>query len=795
MESRQFNAVDKSASPGRLGRSFRRATAPLLCIAALVCLAPCFRARAYTFIANPPYVWPNGNVSVTLKLGSAGRTLMDGSTSWDTVARQALAAWNPYLQTIQFASATQSPGVGSNGDGVNQAFFNSTVYGQSFGSGVLAVTTGWHMGTTRTEGDVTFNTAISWDSYRGPLRWPGGQLLCDLRRVATHEFGHVLGLNHPDQAGQSVSAIMNSVISDLDSLAYDDITGVEALYTAPQPPTITTQPQGQTTTAGSSVTFFVVASGAQPLSYQWRLNGADIPGATSSSYAIANVQTTDSGDYTVRVSNSLGTVYSVAATLTVQYAPVITTEPPSQTVNIGSNVTFTVVATGNPAPTYQWKLNGANISGATSSTYTRNNVQPADAGSYAVVVNNSAGSATSRTAALTVNQPPTIGLAVSTNGTTLNAPATIMVMASAGDTDGNVAQVDFYQGAALIATATTSPYNFAWTGVAAGSYSFSAIATDNLGATTTSAPVSVTVSPPTVCISPPDGLVAWWPGDGNAGDIAGNNTGVVFGGTTFVAGKSGQAFSFNGVDGYVIRTNVVATTAVDDWAMAAWFYWKGIVGTAGKVKQTLLFNGNESNNGYGIIIPEQGLCSTDASLCTEVGKLVVRYGGVSRLPTGVALDQNAWNHVALVRENSVLKLYKNGALVFSTATAYPPNPPSASDGYMTIGTAPGYAVNGLADEVMFFNSAITADQVRALFASDNFGVCKPLIFDGMTEPANGSALLNLSGQAGKSVTIFASPDLLNWLPVVTLPNPQGVMQYTDTAAGNSRTRFYKAATE
>src|SRR5205814_751230 len=251
-------------------------------------------------------------------------------------------------------------------------------------------------------------------------------------------------------------------------------------------------------------------------------------------------------------------------------------EPPSQTVNIGSNVTFTVVATGNPAPTYQWKLNGANISGATSSTYTRNNVQPADAGSYAVLVNNSAGSATSQTAALTVNQPPTIGLAVSTNGTTLNAPATIMVMASAGDTDGNVAQVDFYQGAALIATATTSPYNFAWTGVAAGSYSFS--------------------------------------------------------------------------------------------AMAAWFYWKGIVGTSGKVKQTLLFNGNESNNGYGIIIPEQGLCSTDASLCTEVGKLVVRYGGVSRLPTGVALDQNAWNHVALVRENSVLKLYKNGALVFSTAT-------------------------------------------------------------------------------------------------------------------------------
>ena len=105
-----------------------------------------------------------------LKLGSAGRTLLDGETSWDSVARKALFAWNPYLGTIQFAPATQSPGVGSDGDQVNQAFFNSTIYGQSFGSGVLAVTTGWHMGTTRVEADVTFNTAISWDSYRGALR-------------------------------------------------------------------------------------------------------------------------------------------------------------------------------------------------------------------------------------------------------------------------------------------------------------------------------------------------------------------------------------------------------------------------------------------------------------------------------------------------------------------------------------------------------------------------------------------------------------------------------------------------
>src|SRR5206468_8669813 len=138
------------------------------------------------------------------------------------------------------------------------------VYGTGWGAGVLAVTLSYSSstGVAMRECDVLFNSQLKWDSYRGAQRVAAtGGTLFDFRRVATHAFGHVLGLNHPDQAGQSVSAIMNSVISDLDSLAYDDITGVEALYTAPQPPTITTQPQGQTTTAGSSVTFFVVASG------------------------------------------------------------------------------------------------------------------------------------------------------------------------------------------------------------------------------------------------------------------------------------------------------------------------------------------------------------------------------------------------------------------------------------------------------------------------------------------------------------------------------------------------------
>jgi len=230
------------AGSRRPWRSLIRPPLSVLFIALLSSSALLCPARAYSFLSKPPMIWPNGDVVVVLKLGAPGRTLIDGNTSWESVAGQALSTWNSYLGTIQFSPLTQDPGMGSDRDGVNQVFFSSSVYGESFGDLVLAVTTVWENGTTRTESDVIFNTAVSWDSYRGPSRRVGGKLLCDFFRVALHEFGHVLGLDHPDQAGQTVSAIMNSVVSDLDGLTADDINGAQALY-PPRPPVMTVQPR------------------------------------------------------------------------------------------------------------------------------------------------------------------------------------------------------------------------------------------------------------------------------------------------------------------------------------------------------------------------------------------------------------------------------------------------------------------------------------------------------------------------------------------------------------------------
>lgn len=154
------------------------------------------------------------------------KILQDGSTSFNQVALDAINIWNPYLEHLTLAGIVNSPVVATSGDDEMSALFSSTVFGDKFGSGVLAITLLNYRGTTFEESDTIFNTAFVWDSYRGPLQ---GSLI-DFRRVAIHEFGHTLGLDHPDDAGQTVVAIMNSHASDLDTVQADDIAGVKAMY-------------------------------------------------------------------------------------------------------------------------------------------------------------------------------------------------------------------------------------------------------------------------------------------------------------------------------------------------------------------------------------------------------------------------------------------------------------------------------------------------------------------------------------------------------------------------------------
>ena len=175
---------------------------------------------------------------------------------------------------------------------------------------------------------------------------------------------------------------------------------------------LVTQPQSQTVVAGSNVLFTVTAAGFGLLSYQWQFNGASIAAASNTSLVLTNVQTTNAGSYTVVVTNSLGSVTSAAAVLTVLVPPSITSQPASVTNECTSTATFTVTASGTTPLSYQWYFNGGLVSNATSTSLAVANVHAAQQGSYTVVVTNSAGSVTSTLAVLTVvdTTPPVITL-------------------------------------------------------------------------------------------------------------------------------------------------------------------------------------------------------------------------------------------------------------------------------------------------------------------------------------------------------------------------------------------------
>jgi hypothetical protein len=165
---------------------------------------------------------------------------------------------------------------------------------------------------------------------------------------------------------------------------------------------ITSQPTNQSVCAGASASFSVTAAGSN-LSYQWRKGGVNITNANAATYTINTIVAGDAGNYDVVVTGSCGNATSGTAVLTINAATAITTNPASQTVCAGGNVTFTAAATGTGAISYQWRKGGVNITSANVASYTINGAVASDAANYDVVVTGSCGSATSSAATLTVN--------------------------------------------------------------------------------------------------------------------------------------------------------------------------------------------------------------------------------------------------------------------------------------------------------------------------------------------------------------------------------------------------------
>lgn len=180
------------------------------------------------------------------------------------------------------------------------------------------------------------------------------------------------------------------------------VTSIPAVLSLGVTPEITVNPQSKSICENQELMLSVVAMGTG-ISYQWKKDGIDITNAVNATYVISNFQASDTGNYQVVVQGTCGdAVESSIAKVTMNSAPIISTQPSSKTVAAGEMLELTVVATGSELD-YQWYHNDTELEGKTAATLSIASASTADAGSYYCNVTNDCGTIKSSIVTVTVD--------------------------------------------------------------------------------------------------------------------------------------------------------------------------------------------------------------------------------------------------------------------------------------------------------------------------------------------------------------------------------------------------------
>jgi uncharacterized repeat protein (TIGR01451 family) len=222
------------------------------------------------------------------------------------------------------------------------------------------------------------------------------------------------------------------------------------------------------------------------------------------------------------------------------------------------------------------------------------------------------------------------------------------------------------------------------------------------------------------CVAPPSGLVSWWGGDGNANDIIGTNHGTLVNGATYAAGKVGQAFSFSGVNDYVEIPDSSSLNPSGAFSVDGWFYIDPSASSnAGEIATLVAKTEGSTNNGWALYFDDR-FSTKNLQFCL---------GNCFALQNAI-LTPN-WYHIAGVFDPSATptsKLYLNGAIVASANTGgATPNDLNVRIGAMywtDLYHQGNDRLNGKADEVEFFNRALTAEEIAAIANAGSAGKCK-----------------------------------------------------------------------
>jgi hypothetical protein len=265
-------------------------------------------------------------------------------------------------------------------------------------------------------------------------------------------------------------------------------------------------------------------------------------------------------------------------------------------------------------------------------------------------------------------------------------------------------------------------------------------------------------------------MVGWWTADSLAADLQGTNHGYLTN-TTFSPGKVAQAFNLNGTNAFIQVPHSPSLNITNQISMLAWIN----PSSANAMARILDKHSAGGSDGYHL-----GVATNRMQV--KVGSVLI-YGKT-------AIPLNTFTFVAATFDGSSLKLYNNGVLDTNhvSATTIPTNFLA-----LRIGADLAAASNfkGLIDEVMLFNRALTAAEIQSIYNAGANGLCKGASIESLNVIPGSQVLVNMKGRTGAAFQLESSFDFSIWVPIITLTNSTGTLQYNDTSAKDYPMNFYR----
>jgi len=582
-------------------------------------------------------------------------------------------------------------------------------------------------------------------------------------------------------SGQTNASLFFTSVLPTDAATYScqvsnflgSLTSTGAVLTVAYAPTVSVQPASQTVGVGSNFTVSVTAAGNPVVTYQWRTNGLPVPGATAASYAVMGAQTNNAGYYDVVITNFIGSLTSSLAMISVVYYPPTISQPPvGGNILVGSSFTVSAAASGTAPFSWQWRTNGTPIPGANAPGYTVNAAQLTDAGSYDVVVTNFTGSITSSVAAVNVGYAPVV----------VQPPLSL---------------TNAFGGTANFSCVVTGsvPINFQWTfngnplanatnailsvtNLQSANIGFYTLTATNLfgGTMSSNAALNLTGYPFGIW----NGLVAYYPFNGNANDATGNgNNGTNYGAvlTSDRFGNSNCAYLFNGSSSYIDFGSPSDLAFTNNFTLTAWCNFSG-----GTQNPRILSFGQPS--GYELITDGTGSTRSFDFICNA-----------SPLSTPANYSANVWYAVVAVVQNGNAFVYVDGVLLTTNSTTQPSFVTDFEIGTKSQNNSDYWG--GSIDDIRLYSRALSSNEVELLYEMESTSTSQlPLTLAANLGVGNNFNII-LTGTPGKNYILQTATNLtppIQWLPLLTnTADTNGLWQFIDTNLNNSQ-KFYRVTT-